>query len=223
MKTKTNKDKNFQRIFKLLYQFYGPRHWWPARTRLEVIVGAILTQNTAWQNVEKAIRNFKKKRKLSANELFKIEVEKLASLIRSSGYYNQKAMRLKNFIHFLFNHYQGSLDKMFKEEKNFLRQKLLNIKGLGEETVDSILLYAGKIPIFVVDAYTRRIFSRHGLIEEKDTYGDIQKRVMKNLKKDAHLFNEYHALIVELGKAICRKKPNCSLCPLKGIPKVNYA
>jgi len=213
-------DNIFYEIFKKLYAFYGPQHWWPAQTRLEMIIGAILTQNTSWKNVEKAIRNIKKEGALKVRCLESIKPAKLAALIRSSGYYNIKAARVKNFIRYLQTAYQGSLSKMFSEPAAFLRDNLLSVKGLGEETVDSILLYGGKKAIFVVDAYTRRIFTRHGLVKAHDSYQEIQNTFMRHLAPDVDLFNEYHALIVALGKNICRsKQPACSECPLRNIRK----
>jgi len=217
MKENDREDKLFLKIFKYLYKFYGPQDWWPAKTKLEVIIGAILTQNTAWSNVEKAIKNLKKYNLISADKLYKIKVDKLAQLIKPSGYYNIKAVRVKNFINFLFGQYQGSLHKMFREKDGVLRDRLLSVKGLGPETVDSILLYAADKPIFVVDAYTKRIFSRHHLVNRNDSYQDIQNKFMRCLKHDPYLFGEYHALIVELGKNACRKKPYCDRCPLINI------
>lgn len=216
-KESDKEDKLFLEIFKHLYKFYGPQYWWPAKTKLEVIIGAILTQSTAWSNAEKAIKNLKKYNLISADKLYKIKVDKLAQLIKPSGYYNIKAVRVKNFINFLFNQYQGSLHKMFRDKDGVLRDSLLSIKGLGQETADSILLYAASRPIFVVDAYTKRIFSRHHLINTNDSYQDIQSKFMGHLKHDQYLFGEYHALIVELGKNACRKKPNCDRCPLINI------
>ena len=205
------------KIFTKLYECYGDLNWWPAETRFEVIVGAILTQNTSWKNVEKAIHNLKAKGMLDRYRIKNISVGTLANLIKPSGYYNLKAQRLKNFIKFLFSRYEGSLSKMFKEELMVLRSSLLTVNGLGPETVDSILLYAGKKPIFVVDAYTKRIFSRHGLVKKEQGYHAVQKFFHDNLPHDVDLFNKYHALIVKIGKELCRKNPNCLQCPLKDI------
>jgi len=216
----SEKKKNsvFDKIFDKLFLFYGPQHWWPARTRFEVILGAILTQNTSWSNVKKAIKNLKQKKMLTPAAILKAKVEFLGELIRPSGYFNIKAKRLKNFTSWLFDNYSGSLSLMFKEPLHILRNQLLEVNGLGEETVDSILLYAGDKPVFVVDAYTRRIFARHGLINAHDKYAQIQKKFMENLKKDVRLYNEYHALIVALGKNICLNKlPKCRDCPLADI------
>jgi endonuclease-3 related protein len=202
-------------IFDRLYKAYGKMGWWPGDTQIEIIVGAILTQNTAWKNVEKAIVNLKREEILTPKGLREVDLETLSELIKPSGYYNQKARKLKNFIEFLFSCYGGSIENMFKTELYTLREQLLSIKGIGEETADSILLYAGNMPIFVVDAYTRRILSRHNLIPEDASYAQIQSLFMESLPKDANLFNEYHALLVKLGKESCKKRePICSECPL---------
>jgi len=204
-------------IYDLLYRRFGPRHWWPGNTRIEIIIGAILTQNTAWGNVEKAIKNLKKAKVLSVNKLRGISEKRLAGLIRPSGYYNVKANRVKNFLEFLNNRYKGSIDRMFKADLYKLRENLLAVKGIGRETADSIILYAGNKPIFVVDAYTKRLLSRHGFIGKEAKYREMQSLFMNNLPEDARLFNEFHALIVELGKSICKsKQPLCSICPIRG-------
>ena len=205
------------KIYNRLYRAYGPRHWWPGETPFEVMVGAILTQNTSWRNVEKAIQNLKARKVLHVRGIHQLKRSQLASLIRSSGYFRIKADRLKTFVNFLFEHYSGNLGKMRKEGLNILRQKLLGIRGIGPETADSILLYGLQKPIFVVDAYTKRIFSRHGILSEKATYEEVQRLFMEHLPKDERLFNEYHALLVHVGKTLCRKIPRCDLCPIKGI------
>jgi endonuclease-3 related protein len=211
--------KTARKILKQIYQrldrAFGPQHWWPGQSPFEVIIGAILTQNTTWRNAEKAISNLKQKNLLSPKALKKISQNRLAKLIRPTGYYNQKARKVKNFIQFLFDNYQGSLKKMFAEDFLVLRNKLLNINGIGFETADSILLYAGNKPVFVVDAYTRRILSRHNLIKPNASYAEIQDYFMDNLENRVKLFNQYHALFVCLGKEICRPKQNCSICPLR--------
>ncbi len=204
-------------IYERLMKSLGSQGWWPGDTQLEIIIGAILTQNTAWTNVSKAIDNLKKEKMLNVKDLKKIHIKKLASLIRSAGYYNIKAKRLKNFINFLIRNYQGGLKEMFNQDYLKLRPQLLQINGIGEETADSILLYAGCKPIFVVDAYTKRIFSRLGLIAENSNYDEIQSLFMDNLEKDVKLFNEYHALLVNLGKNICKVRPVCKICPLRDI------
>jgi len=206
-------------IYQGLYKAFGPQRWWPGETPFEVVIGAILTQNTSWTNVEKAIDNLKEKRLLSPGALRKIPVKRLAGLIKPTGYYNQKAKKVKNFISFLFDNYGGSLKRMFSGDFLVLRGELLEINGIGFETADSILLYAGNKPIFVVDAYTRRILIRHNLINSDATYSEIQNYFMDNLNNRVQLFNEYHALLVRLGKEICRSKPNCEICPLKDLDK----
>jgi endonuclease-3 related protein len=180
-----------------------------------VIVGAILTQNTAWVNVEKAIARLKETGVLTPEALARIPLEDLAPILKSSGYFNVKAGRLKSFITFLFENYQGRLERMFREDLPTLREKLLSVRGIGPETADSILLYAGGYPIFVVDAYTRRVVSRHGLLPEDAGYDRIQNRFMTQVPKDVRLFNEYHALIVRVGKEFCRGTPRCRGCPLE--------
>ncbi|MDP2920867.1 MAG: endonuclease III domain-containing protein [Candidatus Omnitrophota bacterium] len=203
------------KIYNLLYARFGPRHWWPGDTRIEVIIGAILTQNTAWSNVEKAIRNLKKEKALSVKRLSILSEKKLAGLIKPSGYYNIKANRIKNFLAFLNTRYSGSTSKMFRADLYKLREELLGVKGIGRETADSMLLYAGNKPVFVVDAYTKRLLSRHGFVGAGAKYEEIQALFMNNLPQDTALFNEFHALIVELGKTTCKsKKPLCNTCPL---------
>jgi endonuclease-3 related protein len=193
----------------------GPMKWWPAKTPFEVIVGAILTQNTAWTNVERAIRNLRKERLLTQTALEKVSVARLATLIRSSGYFRQKAKKLKAFVRFSRKEFGGSLRRMFSLPTAELREKLLAVHGIGPETADSILLYAGNHPIFVVDAYTRRIMTRHYLMHEKAAYDDVRTLFENSLPRDARLYNEYHALIVNTGKNWCRtKSPNCLDCPL---------
>ncbi|MFH1854231.1 MAG: endonuclease III domain-containing protein [Candidatus Omnitrophota bacterium] len=215
---KTRNAHQLLNIYNLLFKRFGPRHWWPGNTKLEIIVGAILTQNTAWVNVEKAIFNLKKRKVLNVRRLLSISEDKLSELIRPAGYFNVKAGRLKNFLNFLRTSYGGSINKMFKTETERLRRELLSLNGIGPETADSILLYAGNRPVFVVDAYTKRVFLRHGFISSDATYDDLQSLFMKNLLPEEKLFNEFHALIVELGKNICRsKKPLCDKCPIRRI------
>lgn len=203
------------KVYDRLYKTYGPQHWWPGDTPFEVIVGAILTQNTNWGNVEKAIANLKAEGILSPEGLRDVNHNHLARLIRPSGYFNIKAGRLKHFIDYLYKRHDGSLEKMFSLDLKTLRHELLEVKGIGPETADSILLYAGGYPIFVIDAYTVRIFSRLGILPEDITYHEAQEMVMDSLPHDARLFNEYHALIVKFGKEHCRSKPVCDVCLLK--------
>lgn len=204
-------------IYHKLYRAFGPQHWWPGDSPFEIAVGAILTQNTNWANVEKAIASLKNKRALSAKGIHEMKTEKLALFIRPAGYFNVKARRLKAFIHFLINDYHGSMGRMKNENLDTLRTKLLNVHGIGPETADSILLYALDNPVFVIDAYTKRALSRHSVINHDESYERIQDLFHETLKRDTELFNEYHALFVRLGKTYCRKKPLCDGCPLEGM------
>jgi endonuclease-3 related protein len=204
-------------IYHKLYHAFGPQHWWPGDSPFEIAVGAILTQNTNWANVEKAIASLKIKRALSAKGIHEMKTEKLALFIRPAGYFNVKARRLKAFIHFLINDYHGSMGRMKNEKLDTLRTKLLNVHGIGPETADSILLYALDKPVFVIDAYTKRVLSRHSVINHDESYERIQDLFHETLKRDTELFNEYHALFVRLGKTYCRKKPLCDGCPLEGM------
>jgi endonuclease-3 related protein len=206
--------KNLLAIYDALERHFGDLNWWPAEAPFEVIVGAILTQNTNWKNVEAAIQNLKKERCLVPEKLYRARVERIAALIRPSGYYRVKARRLKKFLEFLFDEYRGYVESMFGEDWRTLRKKLLTIHGIGEETADSILLYAGHKPVFVVDQYTRRIFTRHGLIDGKENYAEIQRFIMDRLPVDVTLYNQYHALLVNTGKQFCKKEPRCTPCPL---------
>jgi endonuclease-3 related protein len=214
---KKGKRSQLLRIYQQLYNALGPQHWWPADSPFEVIIGAILTQNTSWNNVERAIQNLKEKELLSPLKLYNVRERWLARIIKPSGFFNIKAKRVKQFMHFFFEYYQGSVEKMFAEDMLPLREKLLTVNGLGPETVDSILLYAGGKPVFVVDAYTKRIFSRHKLIPYPTDYDEIQGLFMDNLDHDAQLFNEYHALLVYVGKHFCKSKPRCDQCPMDGV------
>lgn len=201
-------------IFNRLLDHYGPLQWWPAETPFEVCVGAILTQNTSWSNVEKAISALRQADVLTPEGLRTIEPEQLAFLIRPSGFFNVKSRRLKEFIVWLFDRYDGSLERMFAIDWQILRSELLAVRGIGPETADSILLYAGHKPTFVVDAYTRRLFHRLGILSERADYDETRALFMENLPTDAPLFNEYHALIVEHCKQFCRSKAHCDGCPL---------
>jgi endonuclease III related protein len=205
------------KIYDKLYKAYGARHWWPAETPFEVMVGAILTQNTSWKNVEKAIQSLKNSGDLHPERIYRLKRSQLAPLVRSSGFYRVKAKRLKAFVDFLFEEYDGDIEKMGEERLPVLRQKLLGVNGLGPETADSILLYGLGKPIFVVDAYTKRILSRHRMISEKASYEEIQRLFMSHLPHNRRLFNEYHALFVRLGKVMCKKIPRCDICPIKAI------
>ena len=203
------------KVYEILLNEYGPQGWWPVGGRYfpekedkyEIIVGAILTQNTAWNNVEKALSNLREKGLLSPEKIINIKTDKLADLIKPSGYYNQKAKRLKEVTENILPYLNSNTPPR--------REELLKIKGIGDETADSILLYAFHIPIFVIDAYTRRLLVRTGLCEPPCNYDEAQSTFMSNLPRDEKLFNEYHALIVKHGKDICKKAPLCNECILK--------
>lgn len=205
-------------LYQRLYDHFGPQHWWPGDTPFEVILGAVLTQNTNWGNVERAIDNLKGASLLSYPRLAELPVGLLAEYIRPAGYYNIKAARLHNLFALIHDRYQGSVEALLTEETEELRRALLSVKGIGQETADSILLYAAERPIFVVDAYTHRILLRHDLICEESGYEEIQELFMDNLAPDAPLYNEFHALLVCAGKDFCRKSaPRCQGCPLQGL------
>ena len=204
-------------IYHQLMASYGPQYWWPAREPFEVIVGAILTQSAAWSNVEKAIANLKAAKALSPEELRRLTVAEVAVLIRPCGYYNAKALKLKSFAHWLGEHFNDDLDRLFAHNVDSLRQQLLSVHGIGQETADSIILYAAHKPIFVIDAYTRRIIDRIGLAPHSHSYDVYQALFMDNLPSDAKLFNEYHALLVRLAKSVCRRYPLCQRCCLGDI------
>ncbi len=204
----------FQGVFETLYAAFGPQDWWPADTPFEVAVGAILTQNTAWTNVERAIAALKAADRLAAGAIEATPDSELADLIRPAGYFNVKARRLKALCHFLIQGYGGEVERMAAIPPDRSRDELLGIKGVGEETADSILLYALGQPVFVVDAYTRRIFERLDLLSTGLSYGRIQAAFDETLPREAGLFNEYHALIVALGKDLCKPRPRCAKCPL---------
>lgn len=214
--------RHLQEIYQRLLLKFGPQKWWPAQTRFEVMVGAVLTQNTNWSNVERAIRNLRQANLLTADQLKDISVRQLALLIRPAGYFNIKAKRLKNFIDFFYREYKGHLQAMAEENLKVLRKKLLTVNGIGPETADSILLYALDKSIFVVDAYTKRILSRHGLVKSTADYQAIQKIFMGSLKADLKMFNEYHALLVHLGKHYCKSDPLCDICPINAIHQTKF-
>jgi len=204
-------------IYRRLFARFGPQHWWPAEEPFEVIVGAILTQSAAWGNVEKAIANLKAAGALLPGKLRRLPLSRLAKLVHPCGYYNAKALKLKSFAFWLGNHYDDDLDKLFANDTDELRRQLLSVHGIGQETADSILLYAANKPVFVVDAYARRILGRIGLTPAKDSYAGYQAFFMDNLPADTRLFNEYHALLIRLGKDVCRRRPLCSQCCLSDI------
>ncbi|HEY2392159.1 MAG TPA: endonuclease III domain-containing protein [Candidatus Angelobacter sp.] len=235
--------------YRALVSRYGPQNWWPGRSSFEVIVGAYLTQNTNWSNVEKALANLRHARLLSLTALRKVPLAELEILVRPSGYFRQKARNLKTFISFLDEHYSGSLSRMFAEPTEKLRNELLTLNGVGPETADSILLYAGNHPVFVVDAYTRRMLERHGIITSKTKYEEIRslmEQALRNANSDllaadcatpnprhpvsrmssaprselAQHYNELHALIVRVGNQHCRTKAHCEGCPLEHLLKL---
>ena len=205
-------------IYDLLLDRYGHQQWWPGETKIEVIVGAILTQNTNWGNVEKAIKNLKAANCLTVEKLSAIDISQLAELIRPSGYYNIKAKRLKAFINWLFKEVDGDLELLDNYDDYSLRMSLLSVKGIGRETADSIMLYGLNRPIFVIDTYTCRILVRHGLLDSDCDYEQAREYFESNLPQDTKLFNEFHALLVQVGKNHCKPTPKCDDCPLNSHP-----
>jgi endonuclease-3 related protein len=218
------RSKGLLRIYRRLLRARGHAGWWPGETPFEICIGAILTQNTAWSNVEKAITRLRRRDRLSFSRLRALRPSRIAPLIRSSGYFNVKARRLAAFLRFLGREYGGEVARMAAEEPAVLRRKLLAVTGIGRETADSIVLYAAGLPLFVVDAYTRRVFSRLGLIRGDEDYDEIQGVFMRELPADPALYNDFHAQVVLLGKDHCRPRPRCSACPLDTIcPKRGLA
>jgi len=207
--------KKLKQAYDLLYEHFGPQYWWPGDTPFEIIVGAILTQNTNWSNVEKAISNLKSANMLDAVAINDCKDEKLAELIKPAGYFNVKTKRLKNFMLSFISDFNATVEAMVAFDPTSMRKWLLSINGIGPETADSIMLYALGHPIFVIDAYTKRVIARHKFISEEATYYELQELFMDNLELDAKMFNEYHALIVKLCKEFCKTKPLCEKCPLK--------
>jgi endonuclease III related protein len=202
--------------FDTLAKALGSMHWWPARTPFEVIVGAILVQNTAWSNVARAIANLRREKLLTPRAMERLPLARLSRLVRSSGCFRQKARKLKSFLRFLRHTYGGSLKRMFRTPTLELRAQLLAVHGIGPETADSILLYAGAHPVFVVDAYTHRILERHGLHAGKPDYERLRALFESRLPRDARVYNEFHALLVNVGKRWCRtRNPRCEECPLR--------
>jgi len=202
-------------VYQRLLDAFGPQHWWPGQSPFEVMVGAVLVQNTAWKNVERAIEELREAGLLEPRVLHRLPVEQLQELIRPAGYYRLKARRLANLLDFVVGEYGGSLDAMFATPQSTLRQQLLGVNGVGPETADSILLYAGGLPTFVVDTYTARVLKRHGWIEPEAGYQAIKEHFESSLEEDVQLYNEYHALLVRLGHFHCRKTPKCDGCPLR--------
>ncbi|MDI6906355.1 MAG: endonuclease III domain-containing protein [Thermoanaerobacterales bacterium] len=207
--------KTLLAIFDRLLQYFGPRYWWPAETPFEVIVGAILTQQVAWRNTATAIAHLKREGRLSPQGILALPDPALWELIRPTRFYRQKADRLRAFCRVLQEDFGGELDRLFALDIKTLRRLLLALPGIGEETADSIILYAAGMPIFVIDAYTQRVFTRLGLIDRPMSYGSLQSRLMARLPRDTALYNEYHALLDGLGHHLClRQSPRCQACPL---------
>jgi endonuclease-3 related protein len=203
-------------VYRRLFDAFGPQHWWPGDSGFEMILGAMLTQNTSWQNVERAIANLRQADLIEPHALYDVPVEELEELIRPAGYFRVKARRLRSLLEFLLTRYEGSLEAMFQTSLPELRQQLLGVHGVGPETADSILLYAGGLPSFVVDTYTHRILARHGWIGFDADYQQIQDYIEGELPAEVPLYNEFHALLVRLGKDYCWKsKPKCGQCPLR--------
>ena len=213
-----NSTNNYTEAYRLLYEHFGPQGWWPGDSPFEIMVGAILTQNTNWSNVRKAIDNLKSSGLLSYQSLSLLTVDEIAQYIRPAGYYNLKANRLKNLLDMVADIYSGDLTAFLGDGLENCRENLLAVKGIGPETADSILLYACGHPVFVVDMYTHRVFSRHNMVEEETDYLSIQDVFLDNLPLDKQLFNEFHALIVRVAGTFCKKtKPLCAKCPLQGL------
>ncbi len=209
---------NYSEAYRLLYDHFGPQDWWPGETPFEIMVGAVLTQNTNWSNVIKAITNLKSNDLLDYQALSQITVDELAQLIRPAGYYNLKAQRLRNLLDMVGTIYDGELELFLGDNPEIARENLLSVKGIGQETADSILLYACRHPVFVVDVYTHRVFSRHNMLEEETDYKTIQNVFLDHLPRDMQLYNEFHALIVRVAVTFCKKtKPLCEYCPLQGL------
>jgi endonuclease-3 related protein len=204
-------------IYDALYRHFGPQHWWPAESPFEVVVGAVLTQNTNWSNVTKAIREIQRHGVLSFEGMSRLTAEEIAPLIKASGYYNLKAKRLKNLLNMIEKVYR-EFSELLEDDILRARENLLGVTGVGQETADSILLYACNKPVFVVDAYTHRVLHRHFLVAEESSYDDLQAIFTSALEEDLGIYQEYHALLVKTAATYCKKKkPLCETCPLKGI------
>jgi len=207
--------RTIRRIYKTLLDHFGPQDWWPGESPFEVMVGAVLTQNTNWKNVSRAIENLRAADVLDPVEMYELDPEKLAELIRPAGYFRLKTKRLRNLLELIVDRYDGDLDRMLASDLETLREELLSVNGIGPETADSILLYAGDQPTFVVDAYTQRVLVRHELIAPEADYHQIKDFFQRHLPREAPLYNEYHALLVRVGNAHCRRRPKCEGCPLE--------
>jgi endonuclease III related protein len=211
-------EKLLHEIYARLYAHYGPQNWWPAESRWEIMVGAILTQNTAWRNVDRALENLKRANALAPKQIRTIQRARLAKLIRAAGFTASKPLRLKTLAEFLLREYDDVPENMRGGDLAKQRAQLLALNGIGPETADAILLYVAEQPIFVIDAYTRRIMAHIGIVDEKIPYHALQSLFMKNLPHDAALFKEYHALLDTHAKELCTKRaPRCNVCPLNEI------
>jgi len=207
-------DNKLMCFYEALLDHFGPQHWWPGQSPFEVMVGAVLTQNTNWSNVEKAIKNLKNAQALTPERINNLTHEELAQLIRPAGYFNIKAKRLKNFIRWFCSDYNASIESLRELSVDRLREELLSINGIGRETADSIILYALEKLTFVVDTYTYRILLRHGCIDSDSDYERTKEYCQANLPDDIAVYNELHALIVRTGKIHCKPRPACLECPL---------
>lgn len=212
-------DRRPLSLYRHLLDYYGPQYWWPAETDLEMMVGAVLTQAVNWENASKAITNLKEEGVLNLSSLQEISLQDLSQLIKPSGYYRIKARRLKSLLSFIHREWQGDITRLKEGSLYEHRSRLLKVWGLGPETVDAILLYAGGYPIFVVDTYTIRILGRLGLLARDSSYTTVQRYFMQNLPEDVHLFSSYHALLVVFGKDLCKKEPCCQDCFLQDLEK----
>jgi endonuclease-3 related protein len=204
-----------QDAYDRLFERYGPQRWWPGDSPLEILVGTVLVQNTNWRNVEKAIDNLREAGVMTAENLYELEPEELAELIRPAGYYQVKTKRLRNLLRLLVEQYEGSIEQMMSCDSHALREQLLGVNGIGPETADCILLYVGNYPKFIADGYAMRVAARHGWIEFEADYHGLQEFFESRLPADAQLYNEYHALLVRVGKEHCKTKPQCEGCPLE--------
>ena len=202
-------------FYETLLQHYGPQHWWPGQSGFEVMVGAVLTQNTNWSNVERAIANLRRAGVLDARKIDRLSHEQLAEHIRPAGYFNVKARRLKNLVHWFCTEYDARLESLGELPIDRLRAELLSVNGIGRETADSIVLYALDKPTFVVDTYTYRVLTRHGCIYPESGYEEIKDYCERNLPTDTAMYNELHALLVQVGKNHCKPRPKCEQCPLE--------
>jgi endonuclease III related protein len=211
----SNRTELLKSVYCRLFDAFGPQGWWPAQTPFEVVVGAILTQNTAWKNVATAIANLRENNLLSFSAICSVPPPTLALLIRSSGFYNEKAKKIKNFCRHVSERWDGDFERFLSQgDAEALRSELLSIRGIGPETADSIVLYAAFKPSFVVDTYTHRIFFRHGWVDESISYDDLRDYFTGALDPDVYFFQEFHALLVRTGHLFCRRKPACESCPL---------